>query len=214
MKYIIMCGGEYPTWSFPKQLSVISYKPAETILERTIRLLRENGVEDIAISSNDPRFEGFGVPVLHHDNPYIEKERGIWADGLFPMTEPCCYVFGDVVFSPRAIKTIVNTETKDVELFASAKPFKFEYIKPWVEPFALKVADQELLRRSIDEVRHLHEVHHAFKRLPLSWELWEVIKKLPLNVQPNNYTVINDYTCDVDEPDDVVKMVKILERYP
>ena len=42
-----MCGGEYTSWSEPRQL--IEYK-GETLVGRTIRLLREQGVDDIAIS--------------------------------------------------------------------------------------------------------------------------------------------------------------------
>ena len=210
MKYIIMCGGSYPGWPHPKQLSLIKDEP---IVARTIRLLRENNVSDIAISSNNPAFDNFGVPVLHHDNPYVENKHGIWEDGLYPMDEPCCYIFGDVVFSPMAIEKIVNTQTDSIEFFASAKPFMEGYLKPWVEPFALKVVDQDLLHRSIEEVRHLHEVHRAFKRRPISWELWEVIKKTPLNVYVNNYTVVNDYTCDVDTPEDVERFNTLIRRF-
>ena len=47
---IIMCGGVYDNFKIPKPLSVIN---GETLLERTIRLLKENGIEDILISSND-----------------------------------------------------------------------------------------------------------------------------------------------------------------
>lgn len=208
MRYIIMCGGAYKNWSQPKHLAKVKGEP---LVARTIRLLREYGIEDIAISSNDPVFEQFGVPVLHHDNPYIEGELSLWTDCFYPMTEPCCYVFGDVVFSPNAIRTIITTETKSIEFFASAKPFGWGYPKRWVEPFAFKVVDHELLRRSIEEVRHLHEVHHAFRRSPLSWELWEVITKQPLNVTPHNYTVINDYTCDIDEPGDINHYKNLLE---
>ena len=109
MKYIILCGGVYDKWKEPKHLTKIN---GETIVERTIRLLRENGALDIAISSNDPRFEQFGVPVLRHDNPYhLPKDSDAktpWLDAFYPMETPVCYIFGDVVFSPEAIKTIVE----------------------------------------------------------------------------------------------------------
>ena len=60
-KYIIMCGGNYDYWQTPKQMLEIN---GETIVERTIRLIKDAGVEDIAISSNNPVFEQFGVPVI------------------------------------------------------------------------------------------------------------------------------------------------------
>jgi len=36
------------------------------------------------------------------------------------------------------------------------------------------------------------------------WELWQVIKDTPLNkINYKNYTVINDYTCDIDDLKDI-----------
>ena len=47
MKYIIMCGGIYKKWETPRQMLPINGEP---IVARTIRLLRENGIKDIASS--------------------------------------------------------------------------------------------------------------------------------------------------------------------
>lgn len=194
-----MCGASGSQWEVPKQLSIIRGEP---IVARTIRLLRENGITDIAISSNKPGFDGFGVPVLHHRNDYGDTNAGIWADAFYPTNDPVCYIFGDVVFSPEAIKTIVETETGDVEFFASAPPFAENYIKPYAEPFAFKVSNQSHFRHCIAKIRTLKS---KFKREPISWELWQVIKDTPLNkIDYTNYTVINDYTCDVDNKRDVV----------
>jgi hypothetical protein len=39
----------------------------------------------------------------------------------------------------------------------------------------------------------------VWRREPISWELWQIIKDTrPNNIVYDNYTVINDYTCDVD----------------
>ena len=44
MKYVIMCGGYYQNFKeTPKQLSVVN---GERIVDRTIRLLKENGIEE------------------------------------------------------------------------------------------------------------------------------------------------------------------------
>ena len=67
MIYVIMCGGTYTVWQTPKQMAKIN---GEMIVERTIRLLRQNGVKDICITSNDARFDAFGVPRLEHVNEY------------------------------------------------------------------------------------------------------------------------------------------------
>lgn len=204
MKYIIMCGGKYDKWKEPKHLTKINGEP---IVARTIRLLKENGVEDIAISSNDGRFAALGVPLLKHRNPYhLPKDSDAktpWLDAFYPMATPVCYIFGDVVFSPEAIKTIVETPTDSIQFFASAKPLPPIYPKRWAEPFAFKVEDPRTFFKAIQKTEEL-EAQGAFWRQPVSWELWQVIKGTALGkVDYSNYKAINDYTCDIDTPEDV-----------
>ena len=204
MKYIIMCGGTYQRWKKPRHFTELNGEP---IVARTIRLLRENGVDDISISSNNPIFEQFGVPVLEHDNNFVVyapwKSTGYWCDAFYPTDEPTCYIFGDVVFSPEAIKTIVETETDDIQFFASAPPFSEKYTKPWAEPFALKVVNTEHLKHAINCTKQFAD-QKLFKRIPIMWELWQVIQAAPLNyIDYDSYVAINDYTCDIDGPEDI-----------
>lgn len=204
MRYIIMCGGKYQFWDRPRQLAVIN---GEILVARTIRQLREAGVDDIAISATDPVFQQFGIPVLSHENTYEAVDHynlsGNWFDAFYPTDSPVCYIFGDVVFSPEAIRTIVNTETHDIEFFASAPPFAREYLKKWAEPFALKVADTRHLRHAIEQVKQ-YEQEGRFTRKPIMWELWQVITGAPLNhIDYGSYVAINDYTCDIDDKKDI-----------
>lgn len=206
MKFIIMCGGTYQQWDTPRQLIKVKGEP---IVARTIRLLKQNGIKDIAISSNNPVFESFGVPVLHHTNNYnaagFNDFTGYWCEAFYPTDEPVCYLFGDVVFSPEAIKTIIETDTDDVLFFGSAPPFAPEYRKPWGEPFAFKVQNQKHFRESIEDVKRLY-LEGKFKRKPIAWELWQVITGGTLNVIDwNSFVVINDYTCDIDYPEDAIE---------
>lgn len=205
MKYIIMCGGKYPRWQVPRQLVEIRGEP---IVARTIRLLRERGVEDIAISSNCPEFERFGVPVLAHENGFIARdmEPGDWVDAFYPTDDPVCYLLGDVVFSPDAIRRIVETRTVSIDFFASAPPFNPRYPKNWAEPFAFKVVDTERFHQAIADVKRLDR-EGKFRRTPIAWELWNVIRRGPEGdvnrIDFRTYQVINDYTCDIDMPQDV-----------
>ena len=195
MKYIIMAGGKYPH-EVPRQLWVLN---GERILERTIRLLSEAGIpkSDIFVSYSDPVFQAVakdaGVGLICQN----ETEFKRWIDGAFPvLTEPVCYILGDVVFSSAAIKTIIETETDDIEFFASGGQFSPDYIKQWAEPFAFKVVDYEHMAKAIKETRELFD--QGILRRCIAWELWQVIKHTELNSIIVNYTVINDYTCDVD----------------
>ncbi len=214
-KYIIMAGGDYEHWETPRHLSVIN---GEEIMARTIRLLKENGVEDISISTDNPIFEKFGLPILRHDNNYKmiwHDMEGDWLDCFYPTNEPVCYILGDVYFSEEAIKTIVETETDDIELFGSIPPFEKRYIKNHIEAFALKVENLNHFKEALKKTRELDKQGKFYKK-PIIWELWYVIKDLPLQKEGEeyiyNYTKINDYTCDVDWGEDIdelnVKMKK------
>lgn len=212
MRYIIMCGGHYTMWEKPKHLTEVEGEP---IVARTIRLLRENGITDIAISSNDPVFQEFGVPVLQHVDDYCARKYndmdGYWCDCFYPTDEPTCYLMGDVVFSPEAIQTIISTGTDDIMLFGSKPPFAHIYPKPYVEPFAFKVWNTDHLKRACAKVKALDK-RGAFKRKPLAWELWSIIRSKAPNKMDWHYTVINDYTCDIDTPDEAERVLKAIKK--
>ena len=212
MKYIIMCGGTYSKWETPRQLTRIN---GETLIERTTRLLKMYGVDerDIRVSvSNGGQAQAIlkEVPHTHivvHNNPFIVESqntvKGYWCDCFYPMYEPCTYLMGDVVFSFYAIETIVKTRTDDIEFFASAPPFSKNYHKEWAEPFAFKVVNQAHLRDAQIEVKKLC-ADGKFNRHPIAWEFWQVVKRTPINqIDYTNYTVINDFTCDIDKPEDI-----------
>ena len=208
MKYIIMCGGTYKEWETPKQLTVIAGEP---IVARTIRLLREADVKDIAISSNHPEFSRFGVPVLQHPNDFVvishNSSSGYWSTAFYPMDEPVCYIFGDVVFSPEAIKTIVDYKADDIMFFGSKRPFASQYPKKHEEPFAFKVVDTNHFKRAIDEHKRLTDAGTHW-RLPIAWELWFIIcGKDPgedlRNLINDSYVGIYDYSCDIDSHTDI-----------
>ena len=200
MKYIIMCGSNHPYINdVPRQLVEVK---GERVVDRTIRLLRDCGITDIALTSLDRNFEDCGVEVIRYDS------HGPWVNCFLPRSEPTCYIFGDVYFSYSAIEKIVNTQTDDIEFFASAPPFSTEYPKPWGEPFAFKVVDQEGFRNAIEKVKKLM---NQFNRHPIAWELWQVIKGTPINqIDYTNFTVINDYTCDIDCEADIEQIERKL----
>lgn len=214
MKYIIMCGGIYPHWETPRQLTEIH---GEAIVARTIRLLRSKGVEDIAITAQDARFENFGVPVLHHENKYDYSDNGksYWLDAFIPLDEPACYLMGDVFFSEFCIASIINYQQgEDIMFFASAFCHGKGYPKPWAEPFAFKVWNQKRFQEAISLAK-MYQDQGKFRRRAVSWELWQVIKGTKLNEIAINYQVIDDYSCDIDQVGDIAQIErfkKIHER--
>lgn len=205
MIYVIMCGGTYFQWETPKQLFKVGN---ESLVDRTIRLLKENGVTDIYISATDPRFEGHDVPVLKHENNFeVRGENdfvGYWIDAFypnFPEDVQVTYLFGDVYFTDNAIKTIINCEKQDNILFGTSIA-KNEQHKDWGEPFAYKVTDYKSFMDGVKEVKRLQDAG-KFKRHPIVWELYRVLNSLDINEQQvldKNYVCIDDGTMDSDSP--------------
>ena len=213
MKYIIMCGGNYDNFQIPKQLSIVN---GETLLERTIRLLKENGIEDYYISSNNPIFESYGR-VLHHENTYKYdngKIYGYWVDAYYPLDEPCVYLHGDVYYSEDAIKKIINLNPK-VNTFIGNEIARNKEHKNWGEPFGYIVVDQEEFKEGIRKTKELQDQGKLERGYAISWELYRVLNGLNPNKQyilDETYLSIDDETIDVDEPFQISELNEKIER--
>lgn len=199
MAVIIMCGGVYDNFTTPKQLSVIN---GETLLERTIRLLKENGVNDILISSNDCRFKKYGT-VIYHENSYRyenEQVKGYWVDAYYPTDKPCIYLHGDVYYSEDAIKKILNLNPK-VNTFIGNEIARNKEHKNWGEPFGWIVVNQKEFRDGIEKTKQLQDEGKLERGYAISWELYRVLNGLDPNKQYINddtYLSIDDETIDID----------------
>lgn len=227
MKYIIMCGGNY---EFPKPLIKIG---KETLVERTIRLLREQGIKDIYVSTNNPAYEFLDVPLLHHSNTYeheteLGQPKGCWLEAYYPTEEPCCYLHGDVFFSPEAIKKIIEAETDDSLFICTFDEQDTLYIRNPMnrggrEPFGYKVVNQKRFREGIN---YLISIQDEFYIKPFSWHLYRYLNGMdlcknargykPINdifYGSKNYLLINDYTRDVDTLDEINDLRELIKKW-
>ncbi len=208
MKCVIMCGGDYDIFKTPKQLTVVN---GEALVDRTIRLLKENGIRDIYISTNDDRFRG-KAPLLKHYNSYKYENgelKGYWLDAFYPGFAPSdkvTYLFGDVYYSEKAIKTIVEVESNENILVGNSVAMNPEHHNIG-EPFAYIVNDYKTFMSGVVEVKKLYD-EGKVKRNPLVWELYRYLNGLDINIQDiqNNYIVIDDETIDVDTPEEAEKL--------
>lgn len=196
-----MCGGVYGYFKTPKQLSIIN---GETLLERTIRLLKENGINEYYISSNNPIFKKYGE-VLEHNNSYKAENgviTGYWLDAYYPTNEPTTYLHGDVYYSENAIKKILNLNPK-VNTFIGNEVAKNPQHKNWGEPFGWIVVDQEEFRKGIEKTKKLQDEGKLIRGYAISWELYRVLNNLDPNkqyIKDETYLSINDETIDIDAP--------------
>lgn len=203
MIYVIMCGGYYDFFVQPKALTVVN---GEALVDRTIRLLTENGVarENIKITSNDERLEGHGVEVLHHHNSFEFYEidgkqvfKGYWVDAFMRFNEPVCYLWGDVYFTEQGIKTIVNHKAIINTFFGTIEP----NLKPWEEPLAYKVYDTETFFKGVEKIKQLQDEGKC-RRHPIVWELYRILNGFDVNQHKlgRGYVNVKGGGMDVDNP--------------
>lgn len=204
VKYIILADSSVG-FETPRQLSVVCGEP---IIKRTIRLLKENGIKDILITSHDKRFDNLGVERYEpkHNDWNAEKKTGYWLNA-FPielLNEPICFLFGDVYYSENAIKTIIKTPTKTTLFFCSYDNKDKKYIKHHDEPLAYKVQDYKLFKKHIEIVKELKDKGECCRE-PIVWELYRSINGQNINIHEmtKNYIAINDESCDIDTIEDI-----------
>ena len=208
-KYIIMADSSVG-FDIPRQLTEIN---GETLVGRTVRLLKENGIKDIIITAHDKRFDNQGAKryePLYND--YIPGDpKTYWLNG-YPrelLNEPVCFICGDVYFSEDAIKTIVETPTDSTLFFCTYNNKSPLYIKHHDEPLAYKVYDYELFKQKIDETKALKDAGVCCRE-PVVWELYRVINGQYVNEHKmtKNYVAINDISCDIDSYRDIEELLK------
>lgn len=203
-KIVIMCGGYYENFKEHKALSVINGEP---LVARTVRLLKENGIKTVFISSNDDRFSEYGY-VIKHPNSYRYEDgivKGYWVDAYYPTEAPTIYLHGDVYYSEEAIKKILNLNPKVNTMIGNKWALNENHNKVG-EPFGWIIVDQEKFRNAINECKRLQDESKIERGYAISWELYEVLNGYNVNdfiIDEETYLVIDDETDDVDSPEKI-----------
>lgn len=210
-EYIILADSS-AGFKIPRQLSEICGEP---IIKRTVRLLKENGIEDIIITSHDKRFNNLGAKRYEpkYNDWNAENKTGYWLSA-FPIeliNQPICFLFGDVYYSEKAIKTIVETDTNSTKFFCAYNNTDKYYIKHHDEPLAYKIVDYELFKKHINLVKKLKDEGKCCRE-PIVWEVYRSIHGQDINthIMTTDYIAINDESCDIDTNDDIIKLNKVI----
>lgn len=197
----------------------------EKLIERTIRLLKENGIKDIAISTDIDDYNYLGVEILKNKHKYIhdahgeiKKSENCWLTAYYPLETPACYLAGDVYWTEEAIKIIVDMKVKDT-MFIVAPDICDGRKNPSIkgrEPLGYKVQNQKVFRKAINDI--MKEIDEGkFTYDPIAWNLYRKLNgyEMDYNGFGNNifqtrgdYLVIDDITTDID----LQKNIPALER--
>lgn len=197
MSYVIMCAGEGKRWNnylgIPKHLVEINGEP---LLERTTRLLKENGITNYIITSSDERYKQYGeTKEQSHKDCEIDRFEEIESNEI-------CYLYGDVYYTEEAIKTIINNKTENILFFGSE----------W-EIFAIKVKNKKLFFEHKNKVKELY-LKEELNRC-IGWEIYRSLHNIPFEEHKitEDYIKILDDTDDIDFPEDYEKFKKEKEDY-
>ena len=189
MKYIIMADGKGTRWNnyhnIPKHLIEID---GETLLARTVRLLRENDARaDIVITSHDPRYEVPGARRYEPQNNHLEIDR--FTEEL--IADDVCFLYGDTFYSESVIQKIADTPAEKLLFFGNERSI-----------VAIKVADGALFRQHVDRVRELFLAGKIEKCI--GWQVYQSFEGLPFGEKTiaADYILIQDGTEDFNSPED------------
>ncbi len=189
MKYIIMADGKGTRWNnyhnIPKHFIEID---GETLLARTVRLLRENDARaDIVITSHDPRYEVPGARRYEPQNNHLEIDR--FTEEL--IADDVCFLYGDTFYSESVIQKIADTPAEKLLFFGNERSI-----------VAIKVADGALFRQHVDRVRALFLAGKIEKCI--GWQVYQSFEGLPFGEKTiaADYILIQDGTEDFNSPAD------------
>ena len=189
MKYIIMADGKGTRWNnyhnIPKHFIEIG---GETLLARTVRLLRENDARaDIVITSHDPRYEVPGARRYEPQNNHLEIDR--FTEEL--IADDVCFLYGDTFYSESVIQKIADTPAEKLLFFGNERSI-----------VAIKVADGALFRQHVDRVRELFLAGKIEKCI--GWQVYQSFEGLPFGEKTiaADYILIQDGTEDFNSPED------------
>lgn len=185
MRYVIMCAGKGTRWGgylgIPKHLIEID---GEKLIERTVRLLWENGVneEDIFITGFDERYAQYAqlIPQSCYDCEVDRFEESVIKEG-----EGICYLYGDVYYTDLAMKTIVKAHCNPFWFFGSDH-----------EIFAVKVQDVEQFLKAKRKVKDLFMSGQIDRCI--GWDVYRCINHIPFK----QHKITRFYTRFIDETDD------------
>lgn len=207
---LIICAGEATRWGnyldTPKHLIEIE---GEKILHRSVRLLKENGIDDIhVISKDDPRYkvEGANQFIAELNPKNADADKLLSSQKLWEKADRILIIYGDCYYTEEAMKTIVESKEKDWHIFCRPDASAITGT-PWGEIFCYSFyrKDFDLIKNGLHHVAGLHQ-KGLLKRCG-GWELYRHLLGRPdanlrIHKMGDHYTKIDDWTDDFDYPKD------------
>ena len=190
MRYVIMADGKGSRWNnfmghSKQEIRVLG----ETLLERTVRLVHEcDKTAEVIITSHDERLVIPGADRYEPKNNILEIDR--FTEEL--ICDNMCFLYGDVLYSEAAMRTIVGSRgVESVLFFGSERSI-----------CAVLVGNGSLFRSLYLEVRRLFTEGKIAECK--GWEVYHLYAGLPLCSRDigKSYVLLDSFTRDFNTPED------------
>lgn len=189
-RYIIMANGSGVRWGnhggIPKQLIEIE---GETLLGRTTRLLHDYDERaEVVIASSNPLCVADGA--LRYAPKCNEYEIDRFVPEL--VEDGCCFLYGDVFYTPSAIEEILGNSNDSLLFFGNAKSI-----------VAVKVGSSSDMRRHYINVRRLFV--EGFIDQCKGWQLYQSFTNQSFGEVEivGDFVYLADETTDFNSPEEL-----------
>lgn len=219
IRAVIICAGEATRWrdfmGVPKHLIRIE---GEVILHRTVRLLKEQGVDDIVIVSKDDNRYNIEGTTQYIITPNYEEnadaDKFLSSKGVWNTSGKTLMIYGDCYFTDKAIFRIVNACRRRADWMLFCRPTESKVTgSKWGECFCMFIPSGHI-NLFEDKLHHIAELHKAglIKRCG-GWELYRAMtgredSDLGKHYMTTNWYLIDDWTEDFDFPKDYQMWIK------
>jgi hypothetical protein len=166
----------------------------ETLLERTVRLVRENDSDaDVIITSHDESINISGARRYEPKNNILEIDR-FTAELI---GDDMCFLYGDVLYSKDAIRTIISHR--------SAQPLLFFGSDKSI--CAVLIENGELFRSLYLEVRQRFTDGEIAECK--GWQVYHLYAGLSLEGRETgkSYVLLDSFTRDFNSPEDYLGFI-------
>ncbi len=217
IRAILIAAGEGTRWgNYTGQPKHLANFNGERLIDRTCRQLRERGIIDVFVVANTGDYANENstlfIPTLHPE--YGDADKFLSSTELWDPQCRTIIFYGDVFFTDKALKKILEAERKDWTMFCRFGPSKVTGT-PWGECFAISMLPE-----------HHQEALTALEELA-AWGIpgrrvggWEWLKRmngvpynqLHLHKRHGRSVEIDDFTDDIDFPDDYDRLIDRLTK--
>ena len=194
--YVIMADGKGTRWNKYQGIEKHFIKiDGETIIERTIRLVRKyDPTANLIVTTHKPGYEFEGVTRHEPLNNHYEIDRftvELIDDGV-------CFLYGDTYYTEEAIRQIVSNQNQSLLFFGTLKKM-----------VAIKVNDKKQMLIHCQKVRELFLNQQIEKCI--GWQLYQSFEQLPFGAPQihDHFVLIEDETRDFNTPQDYQNFMRL-----